>query len=287
MVVYASRFLRVTDPPMEGPDVLEVQKRLKELGYKIHPDGVYNPETETAVREFQASAGIMVDGIVGPDTWSQLTSNFPIPQARVKIGEKQINRTYSITIDVVQKILALRQGNEVIATYPVAVGKQQTPTPLGDWKIVLKTVNPGGPFGARWMRLSVPFGGYGIHGTNNPSSIGKEASHGCIRMFNEDVIKLYDIVPVGTSVKIYGNVSLGRILKLGIQPGYDVSSVQQILATLGYFPYDIDGVFGNLTQEAVRKFQQDNGLSPDGIVGPQTYEKLQERFDVATGYKEP
>lgn len=63
-------------------------------------------------------------------------------------------------------------------------------------------MNPGGPFGTRWLGLSAPYGDYGIHGTNNPSSIGKSVSNGCIRMFNNDVIELSNLVPIGTSVTI-------------------------------------------------------------------------------------
>lgn len=273
---------------MEGPDVLEVQKRLKDLGYKINPTGIYDAATAGVVREFQSSNGLLVDGVVGPDTWTQLAGGFQMPAARVRVGERQQPpKTYSIAIDVIQKILTLRLGGDIVATFPVAVGKPETPTPLGNWKIVLKSMNPGGPFGVRWMRLSIPFGGYGIHGTNNPPSIGTAASHGCIRMYNEDVIKLYDLVPVGTSVKIFGNANLGRILKVGVAPGYDVTVLQQNLAILGYFPYDVDSYYGPQTEAAVKKFQQDNGLTPDGIVGPQTYEVLQQRMDMTTGNQEP
>lgn len=287
-MVYATRFLRLTEPLMDGPDVLEVQKRLKDLGYKINPTGIYDVATEAAVREFQTNTGLLVDGIVGPDTWNNLTTYFQMPMTRVKVGEKQQpNKTYRIAIDVIQKILTLRLGNDVVATFPVAVGKPQTPTPLGDWKIVFKALNPGGPFGARWMRLSIPFGGYGIHGTNNPPSIGTAASHGCVRMFNEDVIKLYDLVPVGTPVKIYGSANLGRLLSVGVEPGYDITVLQQSLAILGYYPYDIDGFYGPQTEAAVKKFQQDNGLTPDGMVGPQTYELIQQRLDMASGNQEP
>jgi lipoprotein-anchoring transpeptidase ErfK/SrfK len=60
--------------------------------------------------------------------------------------------------------------------------------------------NPGGPFGVFWMGLSKPH--YGIHGTNDPSSIGKMVSHGCIRMYNEDVIALSQLVSIGTRVTI-------------------------------------------------------------------------------------
>lgn len=79
-------------------------------------------------------------------------------------------------------------------------GKPSTPTPLGNFKIVNKVINPGGPFGVRWMGLSIP--GYGIHGTNNPPSIGTRASNGCIRMYNKDVIEVFNKVPIGTPVQI-------------------------------------------------------------------------------------
>lgn len=78
--------------------------------------------------------------------------------------------------------LKLFDGNKLIKTYPIAVGKILTPTPSGTYSIINKQRNPGGPFGVTWMGLSKPQ--YGIHGTNNPSSIGKYVSHGCIRMYN-------------------------------------------------------------------------------------------------------
>lgn len=58
--------------------------------------------------------------------------------------------------------------------------------------------NPNNPLGPRWMQFKS--GGYGIHGTNNDSSIGSNASHGCVRMHNYEVVDLYDMVPMGTTV---------------------------------------------------------------------------------------
>jgi lipoprotein-anchoring transpeptidase ErfK/SrfK len=75
-----------------------------------------------------------------------------------------------------------------------------TPSPIGTFSIATKKPNPGGPFGVMWMGLSAPH--YGIHGTNNPSSIGGFVSHGCIRMYNQDVLQLANIVPIGTPVII-------------------------------------------------------------------------------------
>ncbi len=111
------------------------------------------------------------------------------------------NPTYLITINKRERKLILYRDNKPYKTYRVAIGKGKTPTPTGTFKIINKQVNPGGPYGARWLGLNVE--GVGIHGTNNPLSIGGPVSHGCIRMFNRDVIELFKLVPVGTTVKIF------------------------------------------------------------------------------------
>ena len=97
--------------------------------------------------------------------------------------------------------LKLFDGNRLIKTYPIAVGKILSPTPTGTYTIINKQLIHGGRFGVLWMGLSRPH--YGIHGTNNPSSIGKNVSHGCIRMFNHDVLELSSRVPIGTRVFIH------------------------------------------------------------------------------------
>ena len=109
---------------------------------------------------------------------------------------------YSITINLAARKLTLFKNGVVFKTYPVAIGKPSTPTPKGNFKLINKAHNPGGPFGARWLGLSAPNGDYGIHGTNNPSSIGKAVSNGCIRTYNNNIIELYNLVPKGTPVKI-------------------------------------------------------------------------------------
>lgn len=108
--------------------------------------------------------------------------------------------TYSILINRSARTLTLYKDNKVYKVYPVAVGKGSTPTPQGTFRIINKQANPGGPYGARWLGLSAR--GIGIHGTNMPGSIGGPVSHGCIRMYNKDVIELSNLVPVGTVVKI-------------------------------------------------------------------------------------
>ncbi|MET3504175.1 lipoprotein-anchoring transpeptidase ErfK/SrfK [Halalkalibacter oceani] len=107
---------------------------------------------------------------------------------------------YSISVSLLNRTLTLFQYGAEVKTYPIAVGRMLNETPTGDYVIINKAPNPGGPFGAMWMSLSKKH--YGIHGTNDPSSIGKAVSKGCIRMFNEDVIELSQTIPIGTKVMI-------------------------------------------------------------------------------------
>lgn len=115
--------------------------------------------------------------------------------------------SYNIRISIAHLRLDLFDGNHLVRSFPVALGKIATATPNGDFTIINKVPYPdsypGGPlsvFGTFWLGLSKPH--YGIHGTNNPSSIGKYVSHGCIRMYNQDVNELASIVPIGTPVRI-------------------------------------------------------------------------------------
>ncbi|MCG9969978.1 peptidoglycan-binding protein [Pelotomaculum terephthalicicum JT] len=141
---------------MEGPDVQYVQKRLKELGFYTGPvNGVYGPETRAAVLRAQQSFGLTPDGIVGPDTYNALGLS---PTDDITISPE-----YVISIDTLTLQLSLSQFGRQIGNFPVAVGTPNTPTPLGDWKIIQKTKNPGGPFGARWMKLNCTWGGYPTH----------------------------------------------------------------------------------------------------------------------------
>lgn len=96
----------------------------------------------------------------------------------------------------------------LVKTYPIAVGKRSTQTPVGTWKIGAKYVTgPVGIYGPRKMRMyrqtssGYVFTAYNIHGTNQEWVIGTWASHGCIRMYNRDVLELYPQVAIGTMVQ--------------------------------------------------------------------------------------
>ena len=120
-----------------------------------------------------------------------------------------------VLVSIPDRKLAVIEGGNVLATFPVAVGAAWTPSPTGEFQIVSRVANPwyyhrgsvvpsgkNNPVGTRWLGLSRPR--YGIHGTNAPRSIGHAASHGCIRLRNRDVEQLFTMLQVGDSVEIRG-----------------------------------------------------------------------------------
>ncbi len=117
----------------------------------------------------------------------------------------------------------------VVITYPVSIGKMDWRTPLGATAVIAKIRNPAwyppesirkehaehgdplpkvvvagpdNPLGNFALRLAAGHGEYMIHGTNNPTAVGMSVTHGCIRMYPEDVAALFAIVPVGTKVRL-------------------------------------------------------------------------------------
>lgn len=125
-----------------------------------------------------------------------------------------------------------------------------------------------------YSTANVPWGIYGIHGTNKPWSIGQFASHGCIRMRNKDVEELFEWVPVGTPVRIEGRkVNVQRALKYQTT-GSDVVMLQMKLKELGYLSTRADGIYGKVTEEAVSRFQAEHGLETTGVANKSTLDLL-------------
>ena len=120
---------------------------------------------------------------------------------------------FSILVDKSQNILILKSDEDVIKTYTVSTGANNC-TPTGTFKIVEKLPNPtwfkagavvpadspDNILGTRWMGIDKP--SYGIHGTTDPQSLGKQVTQGCVRMSNPEVEELYTIIPIGTEVVI-------------------------------------------------------------------------------------
>lgn len=133
-----------------------------------------------------------------------------VAQSRAEEGAQAPKR---IVVSIADRKLVLVHGERVVKVYDVAVGRRTTPSPSGEFTIESRVANPtwygpkqvvgpgeANPLGTRWLGLSAK--GYGIHGTNVPNSIGKAASHGCIRMRNADVEELFELVQTGVKVQL-------------------------------------------------------------------------------------
>ena len=155
------------------------------------------------------------------------------PMAQSSVADKT---TRTIVVSLEDHKLALIEDGQVKKVYPVAVGKPSTPSPAGTFTIERRVMNPtyshngrivppgpGNPVGTRWMGLSIK--GYGIHGTNEPKSIGKAASHGCIRMARADIEELYGLVEVGDTVELVGqgDEETARLFRNGQNPASPVA----------------------------------------------------------------
>ena len=144
-----------------------------------------------------------------------------------------------IVVSLQDRKLALLEGDRVLKIWATAVGARSTPSPSGTYAIVNrlsrptyyhpgKVVPPGpsNPLGTRWLGLSLK--GFGIHGTNAPASIGRKASHGCIRMRNRDIEELFELVQVGSVVELHGenNEYLAQIFNSEVQqaPSQDLTA---------------------------------------------------------------
>ena len=285
------RLLYLTKPYMQGDDVKQVQRRLDELGFEpFEIDGIYGPVTESAVMSLQRAKGLKVDGVVGPNTYRALgiSSQEPGPDSpgspegpdspehpgSPPPGVGQPRGRISIEVDVDARQLTVFSDEEHFKTYPCAVGKPTTPSPLGKWHIVNKIVDPGGVLGTRWMGLNVPWGNYGIHGTNNPWSIGRWISLGCIRLHNQDVEEVFSWTGRGTPVTVKRSSGERPTLYPGSK-GYAVASLQHRLAKLNYYHGSIDGAYESMTRAAVIRFQREYSLKVDGITGPETWGQLE------------
>ncbi len=145
-------------------------------------------------------------------TSAALQTTLPVAAATKspELAQATIRR---VLVSLPDRKLALFENGKVVRVYRVAVGKPSTPSPVGAFKVVNRVTNPtyyhkgqviaagkNNPVGSRWMGLSAQ--SYGIHGTNQPNSIGRAASTGCIRMSKQDLEELFELVNVGDAVEI-------------------------------------------------------------------------------------
>lgn len=207
----------------------KLKKQIKDLLGEVNIKLLFSPEI---------AEGDQVYTIKKNDTLYELARKFKVTQEllmrcnnitdprMLKIGRQiKIPRDdFSIVVDKTRNVLTLYSGGKFFKEYPVRTGKYDYLTPVGEFRIEYKKKNPEwvdprthkryppnhpeNELGTRWMAFKGS--ALGIHGTIHPETIGDYASYGCVGMLMPDVEELYDIVPVGTPVKIIGNIQLNN-----------------------------------------------------------------------------
>jgi lipoprotein-anchoring transpeptidase ErfK/SrfK len=203
----------VNDYP-NSREVMDWQKRFEDLNIRLLLSPVITPKSieyeikpgdslDKIAREYKTTVELIMKS-------NNLSGENIFPGKKIKVW----TAPFSIVVDKSQNTLILKSNEEVIKTYIVATGLNNS-TPVGTFKIIEKIVNPpwykpgggmipaGNPqniLGTRWLGLDKE--GYGIHGTTEPQSLGKQATAGCVRMLNAEVEQLFSIVPKGTEVTI-------------------------------------------------------------------------------------
>jgi lipoprotein-anchoring transpeptidase ErfK/SrfK len=141
-------------------------------------------------------------------------------------GESAAPRNVSVKVDTKTNRLGVFEAEKLIAAYPVTIGSAHNTSPVGEWKVrgisklptfrydkemlehgersgnfYMLPAGPRNPVGVMWIALNKK--GIGIHGTNDPGSIGRAESHGCIRLANWDVVRLATKIKTGDNVSIH------------------------------------------------------------------------------------
>ena len=222
-----------------GSEVREVQSRLKDLGYFKYPNitGYYGTITRDAVKAFQASKGLVQDGMVGSKTWAALQSGSTSSR-----GSSSSGNTINTLLKKGSRGSAVTQLQQLLKDKGYLKGPvdgifgNQTYNAVRSFQKDAGLAVDGIVGSKTWAALQ----------SGNTSSRGSSSSR--------------DIVST-------------ELLKLGSR-GTAVSNLQQRLKDLGYSIGKVDGIFGSQTQKAVKAFQKDNGLAADGIVGSKTIAKL-------------
>ncbi|WP_218082386.1 L,D-transpeptidase [Anthocerotibacter panamensis] len=133
--------------------------------------------------------------------------------------QQQLHRIQLVLDLNLRQLTVWRGDGTLLRTYPVAIGRLGWPTPKGEFQILKKISAPswehiftreqfppgvqGNPLGPYYLGFKQEGRDeYGLHGTNQPDSIGKAISHGCVRLFNRDITELYSLVEVGTPLRV-------------------------------------------------------------------------------------
>lgn len=279
-----------------GQDVKDIQSRLKTLGYNVGSvDGIFGPDTKSAVEVFQQNYGLEVDGKVGPDTWLGIFTASDHPSYpgeligdgsqgnNVKAIQARLNAYgYQTTVDGIygsdtrNKVEAF-QRDEKLAVDGI-VGEDT-------WEQLFQTfyhayggtVLGNGSSGTSVKELQQRLSalGYkvgtidGIYGSNTESAV---------KAFQRDVgLSVDGLVGENTWKALFIGAGFPLYFNHYIQSGSTgahVRYVQERLNALGYSAGNADGIYGAKTEQAIKDFQSKNNLEVDGVVGPLTWNSL-------------
>ncbi len=197
----------------DSSDVMRWQKKVEEINIKLLFSSANTPGStlyeiklgdtlSKIAKEFKTTPDLIMKS-------NNMSSDRLVPARKIKVWAMP----FTILVDKSQNLLLLKSNEEVFKTYVVSTGLNNS-SPVGNFKITNKLMNPtwfkagavvsaGSPeniLGTRWMGFDLA--GYGIHGTTEPQSLGRQVTQGCVRMLNAEVEEIYTIIPIGTEVTI-------------------------------------------------------------------------------------
>jgi LysM repeat protein len=196
-----------------------------ELGCEVAAGVSAEPRTGSRFFDSLPADAVTRHTVVAGDTLSRIARTHGITAGlirranglrsdRIRVGQRLAvpRGPFRVEVDRARFVLTVFQGDRAVAQYAVAIGRDGS-TPTGEFKVLSKVENPEwqtpdgyyaaddpmNPLGERWIGIAP---GYGIHGTVDPSSIGRAASRGCIRLANDDIEEVYDLLLPGAAVTI-------------------------------------------------------------------------------------
>ncbi len=189
-------------------DQLSRRVYFQQLPHYVDPYEVqFGDRMETIAKKYQVS-------------WNYLAKINHVDPQRIRAGQKLkvIQGPFDVVVDLSDFELTVHAHGYFVVRMPVGIGQDES-TPIGTFRVtdkvvdpiyygpdgVIKNDDPANPLGERWLAISDAAGtvqGYGLHGTIDPSSIGKAESRGCIRLYDQDVADLYDLLTIGSKVII-------------------------------------------------------------------------------------
>lgn len=297
-----------------GSAVTQLQDRLNELGYVMGTaDGEFGTNTYNAVKDFQRNNGLIADGIVGPKTWAELFSTNANGPSTISTVILQIGSRGAYVVWLQNRLLALdyylghagadgvfgdatknavmefQENNNLTAdgivgemTWERLHATNGTSNSIDSWgNVFIRKGRRGDDVELIQQRLIAL--GYNCGNAGADGIFGASTYNAVLEFQRRNNLQQDGIVGQLTYTALFSDEAISAdysdsqtgIIKFGSR-GEEVTTIQRRLIALGYYlgKFGADGVFGDITYNAVKLFQRYNDLSADGIVGPLTYEKL-------------